>query len=367
MKLFSRRGILRLGAAASIAPFANLRGAEAGRRKLGVALLGLGDYSTNQLGPALKKTNNAKLVGIITGSPDKIGKWQDEYSIPDGNVYNYETLEDIAKNKEIDVVYVVTPTGTHRDFSVRAARAGKHVICEKPMAPTVDDCTQMINAAKEAGVTLQIGYRLHWDPFHLRLMEAMEKKEFGDWSLISASNGSVMRDFGGHNAWRVDRELGVAGALYDLGVYAVQAQLYAARILPVRVTASHSTERSKEFSEVPETHEWTLEFADGRKAEGWSSYGRSGNHIRAEVGEGVIEIQPAYGYSGQRGKTPNGEMNFEHVPQQALQIDGQAEAILSGKASPVPGEMGRRDVRILQGIVEAANRGDPFEFSDFSQ
>jgi len=109
-----------------------------------------------------------------------------------------------------------------------------------------------------------------------------------------------------------------------------------------------------------------LEFADGRKAEGWSSYGRSGNHIRAEVGEGVIEIQPAYGYSGQRGKTPEGGMDFEQVPQQVLQIDGQAAAILSGKASRVPGEMGRRDVRILEGIVEAANTGEPFEFGGFS-
>ncbi len=365
MNMLTRRDALRLGAAAGLLPFFSARAQDSGQRQLGVALLGLGDYSTNQLGPALKQTKNARLTGIVTGSPEKIPKWQEEYEIPDKNVYNYETLDEIADNKDIDIVYVVTPTALHAEYSIRAAQAGKHVICEKPMAPTVEDCTRMIEATKKAGVTLQIGYRLHWDPFHLRLMEAMENKEFGDWESIEAANGSVMRNFGGHNAWRVSKELGIAGALYDLGVYAVQAQLYTARIHPVRVTASHSTERKEHFSEVPETYEWTLEFPGGRKAEGWSSYGRSGNFIRAEVEQGQLEIQPAYGYGGQRGKTPDGPMKFEHVNQQALQIDGQAAAILRNEPSRVPGEMGRRDIRVIRGIVEAGDSGKPHEFGKF--
>ncbi len=355
---------MKLGAAASLAPFLRARGQDEGK-KMGIALLGLGDYATKQLGPALNETTNAKLTGIVTGSPEKVPKWREEYGIPEGNVYDYENLDSIADNDEIDIVYVVTPTGVHRDFAIRAAKAGKHVICEKPMAPTVEDCTMMINAAKEAGVTLQIGYRLHWDPFHMRLMEAMENKEFGPWKSIDAGNGSVMKNFGGINAWRIDKELGVAGALYDLGVYAVQGQLYTARILPVRVTAKHMTERKEHFTEVAETYEWTLEFPEGRKAEGWSSYGRSGNHIRAQVEEGIVEIAPAYGYGGQKGKTPEGPMNFKHLNQQALQIDGQVEAIRSGKPGRVPGEMGRRDIRVIRGIMAAAESGEPYEFGDF--
>ncbi len=157
----------------------------------------------------------------------------------------------------------------------------------------------------------------------------------------------------------------MAGAIYDLGVYAVQGQLYTARVLPLRVTAKHSTERKEHFTEVPETYEWTLEFPEGRKAEGWSSYGRAGNHIRAQVEEGLVEIAPAYGYDGQKGKTPEGDMNFKHVNQQALQIDGQVEAIRSGKPSRVPGEMGRRDIRVIRGIMAAAESGEPYEFGDF--
>jgi predicted dehydrogenase len=365
MNTITRRDFVKLAAAASMAPQAAAVAQGTGGRKLGVALLGLGNYATNQLGPALKKIQHARLTGIVTGSPEKIPDWQKEYGVPDKNIYNYENFDEIADNKDIDIVYVVTPTGLHDEFSIRAAKAGKHVISEKPMAPTVEDCTRMIEAAEKAGVTLQIGYRLHWDPFHLRLMEAMEKEEFGPWKSISAGNGSVMTDFTGHNAWRVDKELGVAGALYDLGVYAVQAQLYTARLLPVRVTAKHSTKREQHFDEVPETHEWTLEFEGGRKAEGWSSYGRDGDFIRAQVEEGEIEIQPAYGYSGQKGRTPDGPMNFDHVRQQVLQIDGQALAILNKKPSKVPGEMGRRDIRVLQGIMEAAETGKAFEFGEF--
>ena len=361
----SRRNFVRLSAVAAAAPYLSLRAQEPGSKPLGVALLGLGDYATNHLARALQETKHAKLTGIVTGSPEKIPKWQEKYGIPDKNVYNYENFDSIADNKDIDIVYVVTPTGLHPEFSIRAAKAGKHVISEKPMAPTVEDCTRMIEAAEQNKVTLQIGYRLHWDPFHLRLIEAMKTKEFGDWKSISAVNGGRMNSFTGLNKWRIEKELGVAGALYDLGVYAVQGQLYAAQAHPLRVTAKHSTERKDIFTEVPETYEWELEFEGGRKAEGMSSYGKSANWLRAEVEKGKIEIAPAYGYGGQKGSTPEGSMDFDHVFQQALQIDGQALAILNNEVSRVPGEMGRRDIRVIRGIMEAADTGKAYDFGKF--
>ncbi len=365
MKTFSRRNALRLGAAATAAPFLNLRAQEEGQKRLGVALLGLGDYATKQLGPALKKTRNARLTGIVTGSPEKVPAWQKEYEIPDGNVYDYDGMDKIAGNKDIDIVYVVTPTALHPEFTIRALEAGKHVICEKPMAPTPEDCTRMIAAAEKAGKMLQIGYRLHWDPFHLRLMEAMKKKEFGDWKSIDTADAGRMTNFTGHNAWRVDKELGIAGALYDLGVYAVQAALYSAQEHPLSVTAKSWTDRKEEFDEVPEHWEWELEFSGGRKAKGMASYGKNGNYVRVETEKGRIEIEPAYGYGGQKGSTPAGPMNFDHVPQQQLQIEGQVQAILSGAESKVPGEMGRRDIRVIRGIMAAAESGKTHTFGKF--
>ncbi|MEY3896673.1 MAG: hypothetical protein RLZZ214_2193 [Verrucomicrobiota bacterium] len=365
MSNFTRRNIIRLGAAASLAPFTRLGAATPENKQLGIALLGLGNYATNNLAPAIKNARNARLAGIVTGSPEKIPTWREQYSIPEGNVYDYTDFDQIVNNKDIDIVYVVTPTGLHPEFAIRALKAGKHVICEKPMAPTVEDCTRMIEAAQENKRTLQIGYRLHWDPFHLRLMEAMEKKEFGPWTSIDAADGGRMKDFTGYHAWRVDKELGIAGALYDLGVYAVQAQLYSSRELPVRVTARNWTERTEIFNEVPEHWEWELEFEGGRKAKGFASYGKSVNYIRVETAKGRIEIEPAYGYGGQKGSTPAGPMDFKHVPQQQLQIEGQVDAILSGKPSLVPAEMGRRDIRVIRGIMAAADSGKPHEFGKF--
>ena len=112
--------------------------------KLGIALVGLGKYSSGQLAPALKETENCYLAGIVTGTPDKAAKWRRQYNIPEKNIYSYSNFDDIKDNHDIDIVYVVLPNSMHREYVVRAARAGKHVICEKPMALTVEDCDEMI-------------------------------------------------------------------------------------------------------------------------------------------------------------------------------------------------------------------------------
>ena len=135
MNSYSRRHVLRLGAAAAAAPFFNAFGQGAGEKPLGIALLGLGDYSTKQLGPALKLTKNARLVGLVTGSPDKIPRWQQEYGIADANVYNYQNFDSIADNKDIDIVYVVTPTGLHPEFAIRAAKAENTSSVRSPWPP----------------------------------------------------------------------------------------------------------------------------------------------------------------------------------------------------------------------------------------
>ena len=172
---FSRRDFLRglLGGAALLAADMNLLAQAAleknNGRPLGVALLGLGRYAAGELAPALQKTKLCRLVGVVTGTPEKAEKWAKDYNLDKKNIYNYETLDRIAENKDIDIVYVVTPPGRHAEFTVRAAKAGKHVISEKPMATSVVECDRMIAACKAAKVQLGVGYRLHYDPFHLEL------------------------------------------------------------------------------------------------------------------------------------------------------------------------------------------------------
>src|SRR5690606_9680040 len=126
-------------------------------RQLGVALVGLGTYSSQQLAPALQATKHCRLAGAASGSEEKLSEWRKKYNLGEFCLYSYERFDEIAFNKDIDVVYVVTPNARHAEYVIRAAKAGKHVICEKPMATSVDDCKRMIDACNEAGVRLSMG------------------------------------------------------------------------------------------------------------------------------------------------------------------------------------------------------------------
>src|SRR5688572_18664961 len=134
------------------------------KKRLGVALVGLGYYSKDLLAPALQLTEHCYLAGIVTGTPAKAEEWKAKYNIPDKNIYTYQTFDSIANNPDIDVIYVVLPPSMHAEYVIRAAKIGKHVWCEKPMAMTVTECQQMIDACNKNKVKLSIGYRLHHEP-----------------------------------------------------------------------------------------------------------------------------------------------------------------------------------------------------------
>jgi len=324
-------------------------------KKLGIALVGLGTYATEQLAPALKQTDHCKLVGIVTGSPEKVGKWKAEYGIEDKNVYNYQNFDSIKDNADIDIVYVVLPTALHAEYAIRAAKAGKHVICEKPMAMTPQECEDMIKASKEAGKMLSIGYRLHFDAHHLEIMRLGREKSFGNVKKIKAEN--CMKQEAG--TWRTDKELG-GGPLRDAGIYCIQGSIYTMGKNPIAVTAQEGKKTDPEtFQEVEESMTWKLEFPGGVEAECKTSYSESSALLRAEAEKGWYELSPSYGYDGLEGKTSNGKMEVTQNPkkQQALQMDDFALCILNNKPTKVPGEMGLRDIKIITAIFESAKTG----------
>ena len=167
--MINRRDFLKESAlVAGALPFSGLRLTRLQEgKKLGVALVGLGNYSTHQLAPALQLTDLCKLTAIVTGSPEKASKWANQYDIPHKNIYNYKTFDQIKDNGEVDIVYIVLPNSMHAEYTIRAANAGKHVICEKPMALNSTECKAMIAACNKNRVQLSIGYRLYFDPYHL--------------------------------------------------------------------------------------------------------------------------------------------------------------------------------------------------------
>ncbi|HEX8547495.1 MAG TPA: Gfo/Idh/MocA family oxidoreductase [Cytophagaceae bacterium] len=326
--------------------------------KLGIALVGLGGYSEEQLAPALKETKYCRLAGIVTGTPSKAAKWKKKYDIPDQNVYNYQNFDSIKDNKEIDIVYVVLPNGMHAEYVIRAAKAGKHVICEKPMAVTVKECEDMIQACKEAGVMLSIGYRLHFEPFNLEMARLGQNKVFGNIKTMQATNGFVLPK----GVWRADKKLAGGGPLMDLGVYCVQGVIYTIGELPIAITAKEGKKTDKEkFKTVEESISWTMEFANGAIAKCNTSYAEDLNILRAEAENGYFQLSPSYGYHGLQGETSKGKMNFPDVYEQALQMDDFAQCVIDKKPTKVPGEMGLRDVKILMAIYEAANAGKRVE------
>ncbi len=341
------------GAALALAGRASA--AEIPARQLGVALVGLGSYSAGLLGPALRETRHCRLAGVVTGSPAKGAQWARDYGFPEQNIHGYGTMARLAANRDIDIVYVVTPNALHAEHAIAAAKAGKHVICEKPMGVSVAECDAIIAACAAAQVRLSMGYRLHFDPYHEELRRLVRTGEAGPFRKIHGGFAFTM----GSRQWRATKTLAGGGALMDLGVYVIQEACMAAGAAPVAVTARERPKRRPDFfRDVEEALDWTMEFAGGGRGEGFTSYNDNANTFRAEAADGWFELAPAYSYTGLRGATHRGPLRIDPpVNQQARQMDDFAQCILTGRATPVPGEMGRRDLCVIEAIYASAAAG----------
>jgi glucose-fructose oxidoreductase len=325
-------------------------------RELGIALLGLGRYASNQLAPALAETKLCNLAGVVTGHPEKGEQWASKYNIDKKNIYSYENFDRIANNRDIDIVYVVTPPALHPEFVIRAAKAGKHVISEKPMATAVADCDKMIAACKAAKVQLGIGYRLHYDLYHRELMRLARERDFGRFMKMSGDRGFIF----GQRAWRIDKKLAGGGPMMDLGIYIVHGACMAADgATPISVTAREEPKQKPElFNEVEETVRWTMDFPRGERCEAVTSFNHSADRFRVEGAKGWLEFKEhAFTYRGIVAETSRGPLTYEAINQQAAQMDDFAECVLTGRKTPVPGEIGRRDIQIITSIYEAARTG----------
>ncbi|HEX6179794.1 MAG TPA: Gfo/Idh/MocA family oxidoreductase, partial [Chitinophagaceae bacterium] len=253
------------------------------------------------------------------------------------------------------IVYVVLPIAMHKEFTIRAAQAGKHVICEKPMAMNAQECDDMIAACKQANKMLSIGYRLHFEPYNQEMMRLGQKKIYGKPLTIDCANGF---HYGGDpNAWRLKKALAGGGGLMDMGVYAIQGARYVTGEEPMYVTAREEKTRPELFREVDETVYFELEFPSGCIAKGESSYGKNLNHLSVKAEKGDFELSRAYRYGGQEGRTPEGPMRFPQINQQAAQMDDFALCVQQNKLTRVPGEEGKRDMKVIDAIYRSLASG----------
>ncbi|MGF1671236.1 MAG: Gfo/Idh/MocA family protein [Balneolaceae bacterium] len=325
------------------------------KEKLGVALVGLGSYSTGLLAPGLQRTCHCELRGIVTGTPSKIPDWQQRYNIPDNNVYNYKNMHQIANNDDIDVVYIVVPTGLHAIYAITGAEAGKHVWCEKPMAMNVQECEAIISSAKKNGVQLTIGYRMQHEPNTQTIIRYGKEETYGPVTAVQA--GAGYRGSHPDGNWRRNAQLG-GGALYDMGVYPINAARYVTGKEPVAVKGKQWSEREEMYSDVDEFTDFELIFRDGLTAKGETAFGKSTNYLDVTCEDGWYRLRPFQSYRGVQGETSDGTiLPPDPGHQQARQMDNDALSIKENKSPIVPGEDGLADIRIVQAIMESSRKG----------
>jgi glucose-fructose oxidoreductase len=327
------------------------------KSKVGVALVGLGYYSTDLLAPALQLTEDCYLAGIVTGTPSKADTWKEKYGIPDNNIYNYENFDSIKDNPDIDAIYIVLPPSMHEEYVIRAANAGKHVWCEKPMAVTAQECQNMIDACKKNGVQLTIGYRLHHEPNTQEYRKIINEGKLGNVKSLKCAAG-YRENRTDH--WKQKAEMG-GGVIYDMGVYAIQGARCGTGMEPIAVVSAKTISTRPEIYKdgLADVVEATLEFPGGILAEIKTSFAENTNFLTVECEEGTLAMEPFSAYAGVKGSSPLGEINhpYEVPMQQAMQMDNDARSILDRTPPLVPGEEGLRDIRIVEAILACAKTG----------
>jgi len=324
---------------------------------LRVAILGLGSYGT-RVADAMQQCTKAKLVGAISGTPSKLTAWQSKYNIPEKNCYNYETYDAIKNNPDIDAVYIITPNALHKEAAIRVAKAGKHVISEKPMSITAKDGQEMVDACKKAGVKLLVGYRMHYEPKTLEVIRMRNAGEFGKVLFFQGLSGFIIGD---PKQWRLNKTLSGGGAMMDIGIYSVNGARYMIGEEPIWVTAQEVKTNPEKFKEgIDETITFQLGFPGGAVASCLSTYSLNNlDKFFLNGDKGFAEMQPSTGYGPIQGHTHKGELTQPHITHQTLQMDGMAELIFEGKQPvvPVDGEEAVKDLKIMDAIFEAAKTG----------
>lgn len=329
-------------------------------RKLGYAIVGLGGYGLGRIIPQFQNCQHSRLVALVSGDPAKAKKVAQEYGVPERGIYSYNDFDRIRDNPDIDIVYICLPVFMHAEYTIRAAQAGKHVMCEKPMAVSSAECEQMIAACRKAGKKLMIGYRSRFEPHNVEAIRLARAGAIGTIRYFRSEHGFVAGDA---NTWRMKKAQSGGGSLMDIGIYALQAARYTTGEEPVAVFAKETTNRSDpRFREVEDMIDFQLEFPSGAIGSCMSMYSANRNQFVLMGEKGRIELEPATAYSGQRmwvGQERSDKTEVKPPPgpyanQWVGQLDHMAQCVLQNREPLVPGEEGLRDLRIIEAVYRSA-------------
>lgn len=333
-------------------------GAQAGGGRIGYCVIGLGEIAKHFMG-GVGMSEHARITGLVSGHRDKAERIAAEAGVPKDSIYSYEDMDRMRDNKTIDAVYVALPNSMHAEYTIRSAKAGKHVLCEKPMASTVAEAEQMIAACKAANVKLMIAYRLQYEPFHLEAIQMIRSGSIGEMQSIQSAFGFNAPK----GAWRLDKKLAGGGPLFDVGIYSLNATRYLTGEEPAEFRAFVSTrDHDGRFDSMEENMSWITKFPSGVLASCSTTYGASmPGFFRVNGSKGWIEMNPGFGYDGVRmraslaGKEEVDKTNPEKDPTQfRREADHFADCIRENKTPKSSGEEGLRDMRHMVAIYRAA-------------
>src|SRR5438874_368536 len=328
------------------------------KKPVGYVAVGLGTISDIFM-RACANSQTAKITALVTGHPDTKGaKYSAMYGIPKSSIYTYETFDNIRDNPDVDAIYVGLPNSMHREYTVRGAQAGKHVLCEKPMAISSAECHKMIDACRQAKVKLMIGYRVHYEPLWKQAIRIIQSGQLGQLESLHGGFFGQQRP----GAWRLTKAFGGGGALLDLGIYPLNAIRHITGEEPTNFTAVIATrERSGRFSDVEQSMEWTMKLPSGIIASCGCSYGQRGPSILSINGEtGYLVMEPAFNYDGVRlhgnvgGKKIEQVSDERHPYQFTIEAEHFADCIRNNQEPEAPGEEGLKDMLAIEAIYKAA-------------
>jgi predicted dehydrogenase len=371
----SRRGLIELGIGASAAAVATSGHAAAKPddapwgpalpegEKLGFAIVGIGKLSQGQLIPGLRKCKGARLSALVSGHPDKAAEWAAKEGVPADAIYNYENFDRIANDPRIDVVYIVLPNSMHAEFTIRALKAGKHVLCEKPMAVNAAECEAMIAAAKKAKRHLMIAYRCHYEPHNLEAMRRIRSKKYGKPRLVVTEMGRQSSLSDPADVWRLDMKMSGGGALTDMGIYGVNGMRYLLNEEPVEVRAWANTDHSDpRFKDTEDLISWQFKFPSGALGHGSTSFSYGGCMKWDVFCENArIRCDPGAYYGGIQldilSHPDQGNVKIADIDQFAREMDWMADVVRGKVPMVAPGEEGLQDVRLMEAILESVRKG----------
>jgi predicted dehydrogenase len=357
---FNRREFGRaLAGGTTLATLPRLGHSQEPGRKVGYCIVGLGRISMQHFMPACKMSRHSQVTALVSGHRPKADKMAAEYNVPANSIYNYENYDEIRNNKNIDAVYIALPNSMHAEYTIRAANALKHILCEKPMATTVKDCQAMIASAKAANRKLMIAYRCQYEPVNARAIQLIRDGKIGKVQAIESANGfyEVLGE------WRLDKKMAGGGPLMDVGIYSLNAFRYLTGEEPSHIEGYSSViDHDGRFETVEENDSWTMKFPSGVVASCNTTYGANmPGFYRVHGSKGMIHVEPAFAYQGLhlkaeiKGEPPIDDLNTDKDPAQfVIEADYFSDCVLNDKEPKTDGEEGLRDMQLMAKIYQSA-------------